>query len=461
MIKKLRRRFLTVLMTLLVLLMAGVLAAIYIFMYRAEMISSRQIMDFAFSASFFRNGAPDRAAAPDEQIPFGSGENGSSEPDVKERDFDPERDIRVGHERFADFSFGKNNMMDGWIRVKLDSEGNTENIFYSQINRYDSEEYISDDLESAVEAAAEKIISEGEDEGMVYFNDISYRFGVRTAADGKGKVVVFLDRTSEILTLNRLLMILFIIFAAATAVLFVLSWFLAKWAAAPVEDAWNRQKVFFSNASHELKTPLTVISANLDVIMSNSSETVESQKKWFDYIKSEAKKMSGLINEMLYIAREDRETDEGTTVMTDFNVSEAAEGACLAFEALAFEKGKTIVQKIEPDVYRKGDHESIVRVINILIDNAVSHSSPQSEIVVSLKKHKNKVKLSVSNKGDVIPAEDLNRIFDRYYRTDASRSADTGGFGLGLAIAKTIIEKHGGTISAVSDEEKTEFTAIW
>ena len=129
-------------------------------------------------------------------------------------------------------------------------------------------------------------------------------------------------------------------------------------------------------------------------------------------------------------------------------------------EAVAFEKGKTLITDIEPNVTVKGDKESLARTINILIDNAVSHSSEHSEITVRLKKSRGKAKLTVENQGKPIPKEDLQRIFDRYYRTDASRSRDTGGFGLGLAIAKTVAEKHGGSITAESDENRTVFTLI-
>ena len=277
---------------------------------------------------------------------------------------------------------------------------------------------------------------------------MSYRYRLRDTADGRQ--IILLDRSEELSTLRRLLIILLAIFVPALAVLFLLSVMLSKWAVIPIEDAWNRQRVFFSNASHELKTPLTVINANLDVITSNPDDTVAGQGKWFGYIRCEAEKMSRLINEMLYLSREER-TDE-PPVMTDVDLSEAAEGVCLAMEAVAFERGKTICPDIESGIIVKGEKESLVRMINILVDNAVNHSADHSDISISLKcSKKGKAKLTVSNKGTPIPADELERIFDRYYRTDASRSSSTGGFGLGLAIAKAIAE---------SDNEKTAFTVV-
>lgn len=328
-------------------------------------------------------------------------------------------------------------------------------FFYSR-ERFFSDSSETDEQNASVTAAAEEIISRtSESEGNVSAGGISYRYKLRETEGGK--IIVLLDRTDELSTLRRLLFILLGIFVLALGVIFLLSILLSKWAVIPIEDAWNRQRVFFSNASHELKTPLTVINANLDVITSNPDDTIAKQGKWFGYIRCEAEKMSRLINEMLYLSREER--TDNPPVMAELDLSEAAEGVCLAMEALAFERGKVISSDIESGIRVKGDREGLVRMINILIDNAVNHSSEHSDIIVSLKKsRKNKVRLTVSNKGTPIPPEELERIFDRYYRTDASRSSCSGGFGLGLAIAKAIAEKHGGSITAESDENRTAFT---
>ena len=346
-------------------------------------------------------------------------------------------------------------LSSGWITVKLNDENEIQSIFYSR-ERFFANSDESDEQNSAVSDAAREIISRiDENEGNISSGGISYRYKLRDT--DSGKIIVLLDRTDEISTLRRLLFILLAIFVLSLAVIFLLSLLLSKWAVIPIEDAWNRQRVFFSNASHELKTPLTVINANLDVITSNPDDTVAGQEKWFGYIRCEAEKMSRLINEMLYLSREER--TDNPPVMAEFDLSEAAEGVCLAMEALAFERGKVINSDIDSGIRVKGDKEGLVRMINILIDNAVNHSSEHSDISVSLKKsRKNKVRLTVSNKGTPIPPEELERIFDRYYRTDASRSSSTGGFGLGLAIAKTIAEKHSGSITAESDENRTAFT---
>lgn len=443
MIKHLRRRFTAVLMSLLGTVMLIVLGSVYVSMYRSENMNTDRIINFAMNLEMHKdNTDPPPQSPPD----------GTEEPP---KDF--EGDIHFDSFFFPQRTHQTRDRTDdistGWISVTVDSSGMITDIFRSQ-QLYGSED--EDNMDAAAHAAAENILSNGNQKGIISVDGISYRYEMRDK--DSGKVIVLLDRTNEVSTMTRLLVILAGIFALSLVVLFLLSVLLSKWAVTPIEDAWNRQRVFFSNASHELKTPLAVISANLDVITSNPDETVAEQGKWFGYIRSEADKMSRLINEMLYIAREER--TDSKTVMAELDLSEAAEGACLAMEAVAFEKGKTLITDVEPNVTVKGDKESLTRTINILIDNAVSHSSEHSEITVRLKKSRGKAKLTVENQGKPIPKEDLQRIFDRYYRTDASRSRDTGGFGLGLAIAKTVAEKHGGSITAESDENRTVFTLI-
>lgn len=430
MIKKLRARFTFVLTGLLAIVMLGVLAAIFISMYRSEEQNARRVIEFAMNIDYsgrWENLPPPRG---NEDI---APKNISERPDGK----------------------NKMQMSAGWITVKLNGENEIQSIFYSR-ERFFSSSHEMDVQSSFVTDAAEEIISRtSADSGTISAGGTSYRYKLRETEDGK--IIVLFDRTDEISTLRRLLFILLGIFVLALGVIFLLSLLLSKWAVIPIEDAWNRQRVFFSNASHELKTPLTVINANLDVITSNPDDTVAGQGKWFGYIRCEAEKMSRLINEMLYLSREER--TDNPPVMAEVDLSEAAEGACLAMEALAFERGKVICSDIHSGITVNGDREGLVRMINILIDNAVNHSSEHSDINVSLKKsRKNKVKLTVSNKGTPIPPEELERIFDRYYRTDTSRSSSTGGFGLGLAIAKTVAEKHGGSITAKSDENRTAFT---
>ncbi len=429
MIKKLRIRFMTVLMSLLAAVMLAVTCAVYVFMYRSEIASADKIME--------------AAAGFDMAVPAGH------EPPVPK----PEPDVRLDDIRVPRID-PEEGFSSGWIRVMMDENGVITDVFYSH-QRFFADGGSAFVIDDAVRAAAEKINSSDNKKGLITAENIAYRYSVK--AQGEKKIIILLDRTNEISTMNRLLLILIGIFALTLVVLFLLSMLLSGWAVVPIEDAWNRQKIFFSNASHELKTPLTVISANLDVITSNADETVDSQKKWFGFIREETDKMRTLINEMLFLSREEQDREP---VRAEFNMSEAVEGVCLSMDAVAFEKGRTLQSAIEKDIMYSGERESICRLIHILIDNAVQHSDEGSEIFIKLSKCKGKIKLSVKSQGKNIAPDELEKIFDRYYRTDESRSRDTGGFGLGLAIARAVAENHGGSISAQSDENGTVFTAV-
>ena len=430
MIKKLRRRFMAVMMCIFTLIVCAIVSGIYMLMKNSEMRQADFILDRAVETEF-KDGhhSPDFPDNIPKPVPP------SDEPS-------PEKDTRSMFDKIQDSNVSENNMMRGRIMISADSEGN---ITYE---KYLFTEEFSDSEKALLEAAVSDIVQSGQNRGNVTVSDVEYRF--MSVPSDRGKNIVLLDRSIELFTLRRLLLISAEIASVSLAVLFVISFFLAKWAAEPVRRAWENQKEFFANASHELKTPLTVISANTDVIMSNPKETVESQRKWFGYIKNETAKMSKLISSMLYIAKDDR--DEDKINAADLSLSDAAEGACLVFEALIFERGKTLVTDIEENVRIKGDKERISQLIHILIDNAVNHSEDGSEIKVTLRSHKNKACLSVSNTGELISKEDLPHLFDRFYRTDKSHSSDTGGFGLGLAIARSIAEKHGGTISVTCSD---------
>ncbi|MBQ4256986.1 MAG: GHKL domain-containing protein [Oscillospiraceae bacterium] len=343
---------------------------------------------------------------------------------------------------------GAEGMSQGWIRISLDDSGSPADIYFSQRSSYADTE----DEETTRELlfyAAEQILARGDTQGTITAGDTQYRYKLSR----EKKAIALIDCTDEISTMRRLAGILAAIFFLTLIVFFVLSVLLAKWVAIPIEDAWTRQSVFFSNASHELKTPLAVISANLDVLTSDPQKTIDEQKQWFGIIRDETKKMSGLIGEMLYLSREEYSENY---VKTEFDLSHEVQGVCLSMDALAFERGRTINEDVEEGIRIKGNRESICRMLNILVDNAISHSDG-GEIAVSLHRRGNKAYFSVANEGTISPV-DLERIFDRYYRTDASRSSETGGFGLGLAIAKAIAENHGGEIQAASEEGITTFT---
>lgn len=245
-------------------------------------------------------------------------------------------------------------------------------------------------------------------------------------------------KASSSATILNVALILLVIYAALFVVVLGLSFSVFK----PIKNAFNKQKQFISNASHELKTPLSIISANADVIQQ------ELDSPWVNNIKSQTNRMSVLVEDMLTLAK----MDEGNSNLKTekFNLSDEVLNASLPFDALAFEKGKTLVIDVQPDIIYNGNKESVNQIVNILLDNAIKHASDKGEIFVYLHKEKGKIELSVSNTGSSIPSNQANKVFERFYRGDSSRTRETGGSGLGLSIAKGVADANKWKIFAQS-----------
>lgn len=262
-----------------------------------------------------------------------------------------------------------------------------------------------------------------------------------------GKLILFVDNSIEKDIEIRLMWTSISICSASLILIFFLALILSDWAIKPVKNSFEKQRQFVADASHELKTPLTVVLANIDVLKDEIGNN-----KWLEFIKMEMNRMSELTNNLLYLAKND--SDENVYNMKLFNLSEAIMTSTLPFESVAFENERNIIIDIEENIYIKGDENRIKQVVIILIDNAIKNANKNGEIKVSLKLHSNKKVISVFNSGDGIKEEDKSKIFERFYRSDSSRARDTGGYGLGLSIAKSIIYGHGGKIQVESEVGK-------
>ncbi|MEK3791120.1 ATP-binding protein [Paenibacillus sp. FSL R7-0204] len=229
---------------------------------------------------------------------------------------------------------------------------------------------------------------------------------------------------------------------------FLGSWFIAGKALVPARKAWQRQIDFTADASHELRTPITVIQTNLELVLGNPEETVESQKKWLDNIFMENKRMTHLVNDLLMLSRADANEHPFSLVWMDLD--QVLLEALIPFEPHAANADVTLVFDLEPNTYCWGDPEKLKQLIIILMDNALRYTDRSGQITVQMVKKDKTVELSVADSGVGIEAEHLEKIFDRFYRVDKARSRDGGGSGLGLAIAKWIVTKHHGHIRAVS-----------
>lgn len=232
--------------------------------------------------------------------------------------------------------------------------------------------------------------------------------------------------------------------------LLVIAVALSRWALAPVERAWEQQRRFVADASHELKTPLAVILANAQILRSQLGEMPEQSRRWVEGTAEEAERMRGLVEDLLELAR----TEQGRQARSseDVDLSGVVEGQALQFDAVAFEAGCSIETDIRPGIHVCGDQGQLERLVKTLLDNACKYAARGSAIGVRLALAQGQAELAVTNQGAPIDPEDLPHLFDRFYRSDKARARETGGYGLGLAIAKGIVESHGGRIRVTSDE---------
>lgn len=267
----------------------------------------------------------------------------------------------------------------------------------------------------------------------------------------------FADNSSVGQAVGSQLLVSLLISAAALLAFYLISRFLARLSLRPVETAWEQQRQFVADASHELKTPLAVILANTDIISAHPLETVESQSKWLDYIREEAQRMRSLVEDLLFLAKSDAQ--KLPLHLQEVPLSEVVTSSLLSFEPVAFEAGVTLSENVAPGVVLQGDEAQLRRLVVILIDNAVKYAGGQGKVDVILNEVQGKAQLIVHNTGPAIPAEHLPHLFERFYRSDAARDRESGGYGLGLAIAQSIVVGHGGRISAASTpQDGTTFT---
>lgn len=270
----------------------------------------------------------------------------------------------------------------------------------------------------------------------------------RTARKDGYMLVAFLDNTVTDSGLRTLLRQALIVGAVAIVALFFASVELAKRIIRPLEENDRRQKRFISDASHELKTPVSVIDANAELL---SRELGENE--WLANIRYASERMGELVRQLLDLSR--AENTESPTELVDF--SRVLAGEALAFESLAFEQGKTIRSEIEPDVHVQGNPSQLTQLASVLLDNAIRHSTG-AEIELSLKRQGRDAILRVANEGASIPPEQLSHLFDRFYRVDEARGGEGRHYGLGLSIAKAVAEKHGGSIGVACPAGKVVFT---
>lgn len=286
------------------------------------------------------------------------------------------------------------------------------------------------------------------DKGILSFDSENYRYLRAYSPENSQLTVVFMNMQSEKQVLGRLRVILFFISLVGLLMVFVSSLFLAERALIPIKKSWERQRNFVADASHELRSPLAVIQTNLELVMGNSDESVESQAKWLENIKAENKRMTKLVDDLLLLARAD--SDQQMIEKRFFPIQTVIENVTDLFEPTA--KGKDISLEASFDCNSDffGDESRIKQLTVILLDNAIKYTPKGGEVHLELRSYENYIEFTVMDTGVGIAEEHIGKIFERFYRVDKARSRESGGTGLGLSIADWIVKEHRGSINVSS-----------
>ncbi len=349
----------------------------------------------------------------------------------------------------------RNNIgkIDKSFSILLDKEGNITRV--SSFLELDQEEY-----ERIVNQIKEdgKETGEIEVDGRIWMysqNELNKILMNSNVLGESYYEISFIDITETKETLNILLLVLIIVGFVMLIIIYFISRYFSNKSIKPVEEIWQKQKQFIADATHELKTPLTIINANIDAVQLNEDSTIKEQEKWINYIKNETKGMNKLINELLVTAK----TEEEKYNFVQTNISEIISNLILTVETIIYEKNIELKLDIQKDIEISTEPEKLRQAVLILIDNAIKYTNTKGKISIKLsrnKKSKKEMIFEIENTGEGIKEKDLPYIFDRFYKCDESRTGNS--YGLGLFIAKTIITKLNGEIEVTSVvNERTKF----
>lgn len=259
----------------------------------------------------------------------------------------------------------------------------------------------------------------------------TYKYLIEEQSDST--LIIFLDRYPQIQSVRSFFEISCLIAILSLLVMFILVSLLSKRAIKPVMESFEKQKQFVTDAGHEIKTPLAIISANTEVLELNHGEN-----EWTKSIRKQINRLDTLVKNLLSLSK----LEEEKVVFTKFSASDSVWESIISFEALAKEQGKNFKVNVQPDITVNGNESGFSQIVAILLDNAIKYAGGQGEISVSLQRQGKAAALEVCNVSDTLPEGDLNRLFDRFFRADPSRSRDSGSYGIGLSIAKAIAQTH-------------------
>lgn len=321
-----------------------------------------------------------------------------------------------------------------FFSVLLDADGQSLQVDTGQVVAVD---------EAAAVEYAQKVWASGRRSGFLG----NYRYLL--CEEEQGTLIVFLDCGRSLSTfLSTLLTSVLLALLGLLAVL-VLLLILSKHIVRPVAESYEKQKQFITDAGHELKTPMTIISADADL-----AEMECGENQWISDIRRQVQRLTRLTNDLIYLSRMEEEQPKLQPI--EFPLSDVAEEMAQSFQALAKSQGKELLLRIQPMLSFTGDEKAIRQLLSILLDNALKYSAASAPLKLGLERQGRTILLTVSNPvAQPVEQDKLSHLFDRFYRTDQSRSSETGGYGLGLSIARSIVLAHKGKIRAESPDGRT------
>ena len=434
MIKRLRTKFIRIAM----LSVALVLLALSLIVNAANFISTNRDLNQTLDMIYENQGTiptkrtadteeanaqlPDTAAAGEEQLPP---EEDHTPTELEEK---PDSKPSSQPDRPRGPFNAETPYSTRYFYLRFDADGDLDSGNFSHIAAV-----TEDDADTYIKAALQHGAGYG-------FYTSGYKF--RVVKEGENRyIAVFLDCYQELRAVRTLAVWSGVSFAVCLALVYVLVVLLSRRAIDPVVKASEQQKQFITDAGHELKTPITVIGTSLKVL-----EMEVGQQKWIDKARAQTEKLRELVQSLITLCKYDEETSP--LHRKPFSISEAVTDTAGSFSDFAQSKGHTIRVTAAPALSYCGDEAAVRQLVSILLDNAIKYAAPETEIQVSLEQLKRGVKLTVTNVCEQVPEGDPDRLFDRFYRPDVSRTAATGGFGIGLSIAKSIAEAHRGQIRA-------------
>lgn len=320
-----------------------------------------------------------------------------------------------------------------YFSVVLDNDGTIDDVNVNSMQTISTEEAVK---------YAQKVMLSGKTHGTM--NQFKYK----VAEYGEGYLMVFVDASYDVQTFRFVFINSIWVSALCLIIVFLLAVYFSKEAIRPISESYEKQKRFITDVSHELKTPLAIIRTNTEVL-----DMYYNENEWTKSIQNNAIRLSQLVESLVTLTRMDEENMKLQMIL--FSISDAVIESSEQFLAFATKQNVQIKTNVESQISYCGNEHSIRQIVCIFLDNAIKYATTDSEIKLTLKRQGKKTLLTVSNETENLAKGNCDILFERFYRADKSRNSQTGGYGIGLSIAKAIVLQHKGKISAQSPDGKT------